>query len=506
MNMHKTADSINTHTYLLGCPRQVWLRLSKNNIVLDEQILYWGDLYSYYKNGYLVLNATSDGIFSSGGLWAASFSQINQYNETTHDSVLNESFYLFKNADVSGKNNWSLHENYSLSVIGIDAEASPRQVWLQLSKNDVPVDDKILCGWDYYNYSKNGGLVITSKVRDVFKGYESTLVTLDNVYQYSETTPYSELINNASHSYSTGNLKGVNWSLCENCSLSVIGIDAEASPRQMWLRFTKNNMTVDEKVITDGDNYTYYKNGQLIFTAYLDSIFAGVTTDMIQFKQVRQYSESGTPLMETNKKTLVASSPTQSGYNKGVLLYHSHENKISNNLIKSHFCGIGATDSSNNMLTNNTALNNDYGIKLEDSSNNKIYLNNLINNTNYNAYDTSTNQWNTSSKGNYYSDYTGSDNNSNGIGDDPHPIPGGNSIDHFPLMHPWGETPPLKGDLDDDSQITSTDAAIVLEIAVGSRFCDSETLVIADVSGDGRVSSLDALIILQMAAGAMDLS
>ncbi|CAD6492154.1 MAG: hypothetical protein CHKLHMKO_00242 [Candidatus Argoarchaeum ethanivorans] len=53
------------------------------------------------------------------------------------------------------------------------------------------------------------------------------------------------------------------------------------------------------------------------------------------------------------------------------------------------------------------------------------------------------------------------------------------------------------GDLNSDSEITSTDAAIVLEIAVGSRPCDPETLAIADVSGDGRVSSLDALMILQ---------
>ncbi|RZN15790.1 MAG: hypothetical protein EF812_01400, partial [Methanosarcinales archaeon] len=88
-------------------PRQVWLRLSKNNVVLDEQIFSWGDLYSYYNNGSLVLNATSEGIFSSGDLWAAGFSQIKQYNETTQILVLNESFYLFKNADVSGKNNWS---------------------------------------------------------------------------------------------------------------------------------------------------------------------------------------------------------------------------------------------------------------------------------------------------------------------------------------------------------------------------------------------------------------
>ena len=63
-------------------------------------------------------------------------------------------------------------------------------------------------------------------------------------------------------------------------------------------------------------------------------------------------------------------------------------------------------------------------------------------------------------------------------------------------MHPW-EKPPLKGDLDDDDEITSKDAAIVLEIAVGSRPCNSQSLAIADVSGDGRVSSLDALMILQ---------
>ncbi|RZN14561.1 MAG: hypothetical protein EF812_05100, partial [Methanosarcinales archaeon] len=407
--------------------------------------------------------------------------------------VLNESFYLFKNADVSGKNNWSLHENYSLSVIGIDAEACPRQVWLQLSKNDTPVDSKIICGWKgYYNYSKNGSLIITSRVRDVFKGFEGALVTLDNVYQYSDTM-HTELMNNTSHSYQTGNLKGVNWSLHENYSLSMGGVDAKTPPRQVWLRLNKNNATVDEKVLTTIDNYTYYKNEKLIFTAYIDSIFAGVTTDMVQLKQVRQYSESGTLLMDTNEKTLVAPSPAQSEHNKGVILYNSHWNKISNNLIKSHFCGINAKDSSNNTLTNNTVSDNDYGIKLEDSSNNLLYHNNLINNTNNNAYDSGTNQWNTSTVGNYYSDYTGSDNNSDGIGDTSYQIPGERNIDYFPLMHPWEKTP-LKGDLDGDSQITSTDAAIALQIAVGSLPFDDA----ADVSGDGRVSSLDALAILQM--------
>ncbi|CAD6494955.1 MAG: Periplasmic copper-binding protein (NosD) [Candidatus Argoarchaeum ethanivorans] len=194
----------------------------------------------------------------------------------------------------------------------------------------------------------------------------------------------------------------------------------------------------------------------------------------------------------------------------GIRLYYSSNNTLINNIASNNYHdGIYLKSSSNNTLINNTASNNYYddicssicGIYLYDSSNNNhLYRNNFINNTNHNAYDydTITNQWNTSTVGNYYSDYTGSDNKSDGIGDTLHQIPGGSSIDYFPLMHPWGKSP-LKGDLDDDSQITSKDAAIVLQIAVGNCPCNPQILAIADVSGDGRVSSLDALMILQMA-------
>ena len=53
--------------------------------------------------------------------------------------------------------------------------------------------------------------------------------------------------------------------------------------------------------------------------------------------------------------------------------------------------------------------------------------------------------------------------------------------------------PPLKGDINGDSQITSTDAAIALQIAVGSYPFKS----IADMNNDGKVTSLDSLLILQ---------
>jgi hypothetical protein len=53
---------------------------------------------------------------------------------------------------------------------------------------------------------------------------------------------------------------------------------------------------------------------------------------------------------------------------------------------------------------------------------------------------------------------------------------------------------------------TAADATIALQIAVGSRPCDTTMLNAADVSGDGSVTSLDALMILQAACRKVDLS
>ena len=63
----------------------------------------------------------------------------------------------------------------------------------------------------------------------------------------------------------------------------------------------------------------------------------------------------------------------------------------------------------------------------------------------------------------------------------------------------------LRGDLNSDGILTSTDATIALQLATGSRPCDAATLAAGDVSGDDRVTSLDALMILQAAAGAIKL-
>jgi len=188
----------------------------------------------------------------------------------------------------------------------------------------------------------------------------------------------------------------------------------------------------------------------------------------------------------------------------GIYLYRSSNNTLADNTAsKNYNYGIYLLSfSSNNTLLNNSVSNNRYssGICLYHSDNNTIYHNNLIDNT-QNARDTGANQWDAGSEGNYWSDYNGTDSDGDGIGDTPYPIPGGSSVDRYPLMQPWTDTPPQKDDLNRDGKITLADAAVALEIAAGSRPFDAAV----DVSGDGVVTSLDALMILQAAAGRLEL-
>lgn len=59
-----------------------------------------------------------------------------------------------------------------------------------------------------------------------------------------------------------------------------------------------------------------------------------------------------------------------------------------------------------------------------------------------------------------------------------------------------------KGDINDDGEVNSNDALMVLKYAVGS-FSEIDTTV-ADMDGDGRVNSNDALLILKTSVGSLD--
>lgn len=127
---------------------------------------------------------------------------------------------------------------------------------------------------------------------------------------------------------------------------------------------------------------------------------------------------------------------------QGIVLQHSVEDTIiaHNDITANGWNGITLKSGcKGNNIFFNTLYDNFYaGIGLSDASNNYIFHNNFKSNR-HQAYDDATNIWDNGypSGGNYWSDYTGSDSDGDGIGDTPYAILDGINTDRYPLMAPY---------------------------------------------------------------------
>ena len=92
---------------------------------------------------------------------------------------------------------------------------------------------------------------------------------------------------------------GETWSLGSGYELTVNAVDARANPRQAWFTLKKDGAVIDEGIgqapagasVTEKQKAVYKKtktimgeSDALLFTVYVDSIFSGATSDMVQFK------------------------------------------------------------------------------------------------------------------------------------------------------------------------------------------------------------------------------
>ena len=127
----------------------------------------------------------------------------------------------------------------------------------------------------------------------------------------------------------------------------------------------------------------------------------------------------------------------------GISLYLSKDNTVFHNNIKNnYFCGLDLEHEGNNSVYLNNFEENRLAIVCYESEKNIFTHNNFLNNTEQAWDDNPDNQWDNDypSGGNYWSDYNGIDEDGDGIGDTPYPIPGGDKEDRYPLMEPYGMT------------------------------------------------------------------
>ncbi len=137
----------------------------------------------------------------------------------------------------------------------------------------------------------------------------------------------------------------------------------------------------------------------------------------------------------------------------------SDNNTIFGNFVEDNQNGIYLHDSSNhNSIFESNIQNNVWGLFIMyESDNSIIYNNNFMGNSGFHVKDYSDNHWDSEFyAGNYWDDYTGSDNDGDGIGDTPYSIQGGDNQDHYPLVNPWEnqapDTPVIDGPISGNSE------------------------------------------------------
>ena len=323
---------------------------------------------------------------------------------------------------------------------------------------------------------KNGTIIDGNQTGDVIKITANNVNITEFTIQNSGSTSgesgihvYSSSSNNINHNIIKNNYNGIflydsNNNTLTNNSISnnYYGISLSASNTNTISENTISSNSKSGIYVSDSSNATISDNNILkndefgvAFIASSNSRFTGNDISLNNKYGIYLFSSANNIFSGNN---------ISSNQESGIWLSKSTNNLLADNIFSNDKFGIYVTNSTHNIFTknniytniqhgirldysiNNTISGNDIsknwirGILLYYSSNNTIFHNNFINNTGSLTNINSTNYLDNGIEGNYWSNYNGTDENQDGIGNSPYIIDEDNQ-DKYPLMGTFSDFP-----------------------------------------------------------------
>jgi parallel beta-helix repeat protein len=237
----------------------------------------------------------------------------------------------------------------------------------------------------------------------------------------------------------TGSGKGIE--LADRSNVTIQHVEIKEFDDGIWLFNASNNIITGNTITANnqwgirlagssnntvsGNNITNNDYGGIVFTDSNNNIISG-----------NNITDNFVGIDFTASENNIVSGNYIANNDDGIHLENMHNSIIGNTITNNSDKGIFLYGAGSNNIIGNNITNNVYGILVSICWNNPTYNNNFANNAVHIYTDESSGIWDNGIEGNYWDNYTGVDNNGDGIGDTPYIIDENNQ-DNFPLMNQW---------------------------------------------------------------------
>jgi len=392
----------------------IWLRNSDNNLIYNNEItgldMYAVPVHLESSNNNTVTNNILSGSYDMGLL--------SSENNTIMNNIMGSGFWAQIYMEGSSYNTFQNNTFYSADYDGVEIYSSSHNTF----SNNTLTKGGIFVYESYNNIIKdniinNKPLIYLEGISDYFFSGDAGQIVIVNCNNMTISNQNISQINQGLELFKT------NDSIIFNCNFSsnkFQGIYSAFSDNNKFINITlKNNWGEGIYLYNCNETEISYSNinpnwGVGICT--LESHYAYFHNNTIKGRDC-----NGIEMISSNYNTICFNEITHHVYGfTAFMIEDSHHNNIFNNNINSNSCGFFTYNCKNLSIYHNAFIGN----KLTEGEN-----------------DGENNSWDNGypSGGNYWSDYTGKDNDRDGIGDTPNKIiSSGSNWDRYPLMEPYG--------------------------------------------------------------------